>query len=238
MIEDTASAQLLARYGYLAILIGTMLEGETVVLVAGFLAHQGYLSLPWIIIFAIIGSCLSDQGLFFLARFRGAAFLARFPRLSQRVCVMAESMRSRVAALTAFALFFRFFYGLRNVSPLFLGLSSMPTPRFVLLNALGAVLWATVFSLTGYLLAKALQSLLGVLVRYEVLAALLLAALWGVFILCWRLRLGPIGMLRAKLPDLTECRTRNAEEKTPGEKAPDEKEPDENGRPPLPPPAP
>ena len=169
MFEDSASGQLLARYGYLAVLAGTMLEGETIVLIAGFLAHQGYLSVPLIIVSAVIGSSISDQGLFFLARVKGMKFLERFPKARARVTGMASRMSARPVALTFFALFFRFFYGFRNIAPLFLGLSRIPTSQFVLLNALGAVLWAVSFSLGGYFFAAALSAVVGTLARYEAL---------------------------------------------------------------------
>lgn len=174
MLENTATAQLLSQYGYLAILAGTMLEGETVVLVAGFLAHQGYLSLPWIMVFAFMGSSISDQGLFFLFRIKGKKYLQRFPRLGARVHTFSEAMRQRPKSLIAMALFFRFFYGFRNIAPVFLGLSTLPTPLFVALNLLGAAAWAALFSFGGYYFAKALQALLGTFVRYEVAAILLL----------------------------------------------------------------
>ena len=188
MFEDSASGQLLARYGYLAVLAGTMLEGETVVLVAGFLAHQGYLSVPWIIIFAVAGSSVSDQGLFFLSRLKGARFVARFPRAGNRVKAMAARMSSRPAALTAFALLFRFFYGFRNIAPLFLGMSPIPTLHFVLLNALGAVIWAVCFSLGGYFFAAALSAALGTLARYEAIIVVGLLLCGGAFALYrhWR----------------------------------------------------
>lgn len=157
----------MAKYGYLAVLLGTMLEGETVVLAAGFLAHQGYLSIPWIVFFAVTGSTISDQGLFFLSRFKGAAFLGRFPKIADKARAMAEKMRSRPATLTAFALFFRFLYGLRNIAPVFLGMSAIPTLRFVALNAVGAVLWATVFSIAGYAFAKAFSAFMGTLAKVE-----------------------------------------------------------------------
>ncbi len=184
MLQDTATAQLVTSYGYLAVLLGTMLEGETVVLVAGFMAHQGYLSVPWIIVCAVVGSTLSDQGMFFLSRFKGRALLARFPRAAARVSALAEKMRARPVGLTLFALLFRFFYGLRNIAPVFLGLSCIPTPRFMALNALGAVVWATLFSWGGYLFAQALAAMLGTLARYEVIVVALLlcaGAGWGLY---------------------------------------------------------
>ncbi|MDL2316231.1 DedA family protein, partial [Desulfovibrio sp. OttesenSCG-928-A18] len=185
MFEHSSAGQLLARYGYLAILVGTMLEGETVVLVAGVLAHEGYLSLPWIVVFAIIGSSISDQGLFFLARLKGMKLLSRFPRASARVNAMAERMRSRPVALGSFALFFRFLYGFRNVAPIFLGMSSIPALRFVLLNAIGAVFWALAFSLAGYSFALLLTSIMGTLARFEVIVLLLIILSAG-SLMAWR----------------------------------------------------
>ena len=176
MFEESASARFITNYGYLAVLLGTMLEGETIVLVAGFLAHQGYLSLPLIIFSAIIGSSISDQGLFFLSRLKGRKLLSHFPKLYARVVKLAEKMAARPIGLTAFALGFRFLYGLRNIAPVFLGMSNLSTTRFVVLNAIGAVLWATTFSCTGYYLAKAINAISGNLARYELVFVILLLA--------------------------------------------------------------
>ena len=189
----TELGKIVAQYGYLAVLAGTLLEGETVVLAAGFLAHQGHLSIPLIIMCAIIGSGVSDQGLFFLARLRGGALLARFPRVAARVQNLADRARARPVMLTLFALLFRFFYGLRNVAPIFLGLSSLPTVRFVVLNLIGAVLWATLFSLGGYFFAKILTAVMGTLARYEV-AFVALLILGGIgFKLYHRIKVKPEG---------------------------------------------
>ena len=38
--------QLLTDYGYWAVFVGSLLEGETILILAGFAAHRGYLSLP------------------------------------------------------------------------------------------------------------------------------------------------------------------------------------------------
>ena len=176
MLEHSSSAQFISHYGYLAILLGTLLEGEIIVLVAGVLAHQGYLSVPLVILFAIIGTSVSDQGLFFLSRFRGKKFLARFPKLYARAIGLAEKMAASPVRLTILVLSFRFLYGLRSIAPVFLGMSSLPTPRFVLLNAIGSVLWATVFSCTGYYLAMAVDAVTGSLARFELAFVLTLLA--------------------------------------------------------------
>jgi membrane protein DedA with SNARE-associated domain len=57
---------IIAQYGYFAIIIGTFLEGETILVIGGFLAHIGLLSLPLVILSAFIGSFSGDQ-LYFLS---------------------------------------------------------------------------------------------------------------------------------------------------------------------------
>ena len=54
---------LLNHYGYLAVLAGTFLEGETVLLVAGALAREGYMSLFWVGLSAFMGGLGSDAAI-------------------------------------------------------------------------------------------------------------------------------------------------------------------------------
>ena len=176
MLENGTAMHLVSQYGYLAVLLGAMLEGETVVLVAGFLAHQSYLGLPGIMIAAFAGSTISDQGLFFLARFKGQGLLKRFPKLASGASRLTDLMGRHPALLYAFAFFFRFLYGLRNAAPVFLGMSRIPSAAFILLNVTGAALWAAAISLLGYAFAKTLHRFMDDLARYElcVLAGLVL----------------------------------------------------------------
>ena len=44
--------EFLAQYGYLAVFAGTLLEGEVILVLAGFAAHQGYLQLPVVMLVA------------------------------------------------------------------------------------------------------------------------------------------------------------------------------------------
>ena len=70
---------LIENYGYLAILIGTFLEGETILVLGGFTAHQGYLALPWVILAAFAGSLCGDQLFFYLGRKHSQAVLSKRP---------------------------------------------------------------------------------------------------------------------------------------------------------------
>ena len=77
---------------------------------------------------------------------------------------------------------FRFVYGLRTVMPVAIGLSGYPPRRYLLLNGLGAAIWALALGAAAYHFGAILEGLLGNVKRYElwVLGGLLLlgALLW------------------------------------------------------------
>ena len=75
-------AQLLADYGYLAVFIGCLLEGETILVLAGFAAQQGLLSLPIVVTLAFVGGTLGDQIFFFIGKRYGESLLRRLPRFT------------------------------------------------------------------------------------------------------------------------------------------------------------
>ena len=52
----------LAKYGYIAILLGTAFEGETIMIMGGFSAHRGYLRLlPWVVLAGFVGNFIQNQ---------------------------------------------------------------------------------------------------------------------------------------------------------------------------------
>ena len=61
----------------------------------------------------------------------------------------------------------RFMYGLRTVGPAVIGTTRVSLPRFVALNAVGALVWSACWAGAGYLVGKAAEQLLGDLARIE-----------------------------------------------------------------------
>jgi membrane protein DedA with SNARE-associated domain len=131
--------QVVAQYGYLALVVGTSLEGETVLIVAGFAAHQGYLKLAWVILAAFIGSLTGDQLYFLLGRLKGRPFLQSRPAWQVQAHRVEHLLDSHG---TWIMLGFRFMYGLRTITPFVIGTSSISMSRFITLNAAGALAWA------------------------------------------------------------------------------------------------
>lgn len=155
---------LIQTYGYWAVLAGTFLEGETILVLGGFAAHRGYLHLPGVILVAFIGSFGGDQFYFLMGRWRGQALIEKWPALLDR---LARVNRLIERYHTPIILGSRFMYGLRIAFPVAIGLSRVKAGRFIMLNALSALIWSTAVATGGYLFGSALEIMLGNLKHYE-----------------------------------------------------------------------
>lgn len=155
------SHNLLHDYGYIAILVVTFLEGESIVIVAGILAYQGRMDPTLIVLTAMAGSFLGDQFYFTLGQKFGTPLLKRFPGLEKRIEWAFIMVRKYE---TLFILSFRFIYGVRNVSPFVIAMSGVPRLRFVLLNIIAAGIWAIAFTSAGYFFGRAIKAWFG---QYE-----------------------------------------------------------------------
>ena len=157
--------QLIAHNGacfYAIVFIWTFLEGETVVLFAGFAAAQGLVDPILLFTAAWLGSFSGDQCYFWLGRRFGARLLDRFPRWRHGVEAALHWLERYDAG---FILSFRFIYGVRNFSSFAMGLSAVRWNRFLRLNFLAAGLWAISFVAVGYFLGHAFRAVLGDLAR-------------------------------------------------------------------------
>jgi len=179
--------QLVETYGYWAVLLGTFLEGETIVILAGFGAHRGYLTLPGVVLAAFAGSLASDQFFFFLGRRHAERILARRPRWRHN---FERATRILERRQEVFMLGFRFLWGLRTISPFVLGASGVAPRRFLAFDLVATTTWAIAISLIGYALGEAAESLLGRLERYEaaIAVAIVAAGLLGWWITRYRAR--------------------------------------------------
>jgi membrane protein DedA with SNARE-associated domain len=170
--------ELLSQYGYLAVFVGSMLEGETILILAGFAAYQGYLSFPIVVMLAFCGGTMGDQIYFFLGRYYGSSLLSRFPSLSVRAQPVNKLIQRYHASLIVGV---RFMYGLRIVGPITIGMSDVATWRFALFNILGASVWAALIGGAGYLFGPSLQWMLNNIIQYEKIPILLFVVAAVVF---------------------------------------------------------
>ena len=150
-------AELLRDYGYLVILVWTFLEGETIVIIAGWLSNSLGLT-PWLIaLCAFLGSFISDQVMFSLGKYKGEAVLQYFPKVASNVDKAAGLFKKYDTALI---LGFRFVYGVRNVTPILLGISGVSHKKFFFLNFIGAAVWSLTFTYGGLYVGKAFMKIM------------------------------------------------------------------------------
>ena len=144
---------LISHYGYAALVIGSMAEGETITLLRGVDAHQGLLKFPMVVISVALGGMIGDQLLYLLGRRFGGKLLKRFSHHQARIR-KAQRMIQRRPYL--FVIGTRFMYGFRVIGPLLIGASRLPPKVFLPLNVLGALVWALIFTTLGYLGGEAI----------------------------------------------------------------------------------
>lgn len=166
-------------HGYWVLFIGTFLEGEAILIMAGFLSFQGYLNPGGVILTAFAGSFLGDQFFFYLGRFQGKSLLRRFHFIARR---FREALRliEKYGAFVAFIS--RFTYGFRIILPVILGITSLPSRTFLFINLGSALVWAVIFSMAGYLFGKSASLFLEDVSTYE---PYLLVSLIGLIMIAW-----------------------------------------------------
>lgn len=165
--------QHLAAFGPLAIALGAAVEGQTSVIAGGVMAREQILSPAVVVLAAALGSGIVDYLLFVLGRsFRHTRWVKRTAARPafEKALVLIERYP------TGFILSFRFIYGLRAAGPVAVGVSSVSTRKFALLNAVAAGIWAGAFVALGYAFGPAVMTLLQGLFAHAAPVALGLAA--------------------------------------------------------------
>ncbi|GAA0487570.1 MULTISPECIES: DedA family protein [Tatumella] len=142
---------LISHYGYLALLIGCMAEGETFVLLGGIAANKGLLHFAGVVAAAMAGGIIGDQLLYWLGRRYGSRLLAKFSNHQDKV-TRASQLIHRYPSL--FVIGVRFMYGFRIIGPIIIGSSQLSPRRFLIFNIIGAFIWALLFVSLGYFAGK------------------------------------------------------------------------------------
>ena len=174
MFEHVDVNYLLATYGYWAIFIGCLLEGETILILGGMAAHQHVLKLLPVIGYASLAGMLGDQLLFWAGRYFGERLLPRLHK-QQAAIDKVTSLILHHPTVSIFSV--RFLYGMRLVGPMVIGASKVSPLKFACINLVGAVVWATLFASAGYWAGEFLQRALGDLKPYRLPIALGVVAL-------------------------------------------------------------
>ncbi|HLI07475.1 MAG TPA: DedA family protein [Ktedonobacteraceae bacterium] len=145
--------------GYPAVTLFIMIEsmgipfpGETMLLLASFYAAiNHHLQIPIVIACAALGAIIGDNLGYWIGRTGGRALVSRYGRfvfIKPEHIERAERFFEKHGNKTVF--FGRFFAILRAWAAFLAGVNHMPWRTFLLYNAAGGIVWATIYGLLGY----------------------------------------------------------------------------------------
>jgi membrane protein DedA with SNARE-associated domain len=188
-LDGDAAQQLITHYGYAAIFLVVMMEstgipmpGETILISAAALAGTKHaLDIRGVIAAAAGGAIVGDNIGFWVGREFGEPLLEKWGYLvglDARKRLLGRYLFARYGGAIVF--FGRFVALLRAFAAVLAGANNLAPWRFFLFNALGGIVWATVFGLGGYLLGAGIHRIAGP-VGWAMLVVAVLAA-----VLVWR----------------------------------------------------
>jgi membrane protein DedA with SNARE-associated domain len=163
-LADTLK-DIIGTYGYFAVFAvvaiesaGIPLPGETALVTAAIFAGNGTLSLVGVILTASAAAIFGDNCGYWVGREFGFPLLARIApvlRLDESKLKVAQYLFLKHGGAIVF--FGRFVAILRTFAAFLSGVNKLPWPRFLIFNAAGGIVWASIFGVGGYILGKAFE---------------------------------------------------------------------------------
>lgn len=139
--------------------IGLLVPGETAVVIGGVVAAQGDLALPLLIALVWAGAFAGDMLSFLIGRRLGRSFLDAYGdrlRIGRVQRDRTERFFERHGGKAI--LLGRFVGVLRALTPFVAGTSGIALRRVLPYSAAGTLIWATTFTLVGYVFADSFES--------------------------------------------------------------------------------
>jgi len=180
----------LAHYGYWAVAAALLLEhaglplpGETVLLLASFLAYSRHeLQLGWVIAVATLAATAGGNLGYLIGWRGGRPLLERYGpafHVPLATILKGEALFARYGAGAVFVA--RFVFGMRIIAGPLAGALRMPWKKFTLYNFLGALTWVSLLSSIAFAFGSQWNRLIGIVKRLDWALAIVLlaiAAIW------------------------------------------------------------
>jgi len=163
---------------YAVMVIAAAFQEEFAPLAGALAAHHGRGDIWLVALACAFGSWMHGLTLYSIGR-RARTLLQR-PAFERP---LEQLRRHRLKSLLGI----RFAYGLRLTLPLACGAADIPAGSFALWTAISSIVWAALFTTTGWFAGELAVSLIRDLRRYEIRAGAILLAL-GVAFYLWRRR--------------------------------------------------
>jgi membrane protein DedA with SNARE-associated domain len=163
--------ELFQQYGYYVVLVGLLLEyivlpfpGEPTLAYAGFLSHQGDLSLPILIMLSFIGTSVGMTFQYFVGNKLGMPFIQKYGKYVFLTPKKINLTKMWFDKYGYFLIFIAFFIpGVRHFTGYFAGIINLPFRRFAMTIYSGALFWVSFFLIGGYWLGENLEEIFQIL---------------------------------------------------------------------------
>ncbi|QJC29653.1 DedA family protein [Enterobacteriaceae endosymbiont of Plateumaris pusilla] len=152
---DIDVTKIINQYGYLIILIGSLLEGETCIIIGGVAVHKGLLIYHWVIIISTLGAIIGDQFLFFIGKIYSNKLLFFFKKNNLKI-YKYQNLITNYPYI--FIIMVRFMYGFRLIGPIIIGITKVTTFKFLIFNIIGAIIWSIIFVSLGFIFGDIITS--------------------------------------------------------------------------------
>jgi membrane protein DedA with SNARE-associated domain len=183
-------SDLLSAHGYWLVAavitlesMGIPLPGETTLVTAAVYAGTTHhLKIGFVIAAAAIGAIVGDNAGFWVGRRFGVGLLHRYGhlvRLDRKRISLGQHLFERHGGKVVF--FGRFVAVLRTLAALLAGVNGMEVRRFLIFNAAGGIVWATVYGVAAYVFGEQIERLHGPLATVG-LAVAVIAVVLGLWI--------------------------------------------------------
>jgi membrane protein DedA with SNARE-associated domain len=111
------------------------------------MAYSGAFYLPKLIFLSAFGTIMTGQLVFYIGRIFGKKLLNKYP--------IIETKSKKIFFLinkydVPFIIGFRFVYGIRTISPFFIGLSNVSILKFSIFNIISGIIWSVLICMLGY----------------------------------------------------------------------------------------
>ena len=140
----------LIKYGLWALVLLGMFEGDVVSVMAGVVAHLGYLKLSMVILIGGISLLAGDSIWYWIGRISSQKI--KNSRMYSRMGPYVEKLSRKLGPLQLLSA--RFIYGTRIASTSFWGIQRLAYMKFLAIDLIGCLVWVLLLSLIGFSLSS------------------------------------------------------------------------------------
>lgn len=143
-------------FGETGLFVGFVLPGETAVVIGGFVASRGHVSIELFCV-VVVAAVILGSTLGYAVGMVGGPRLLRLRVLAHRRAAIDRTLERLAQRGATFVFLGRFVAFFRTIVPGLAGMSDMSFLRFTVANVASALIWGPAWALAGYFAGNAYQ---------------------------------------------------------------------------------